>query len=198
MEFRLTKVAIREANKYSRMWMCDDYATYSPGEQWLGTFLDLVKEEAFGRLPGTVLDIGCGTGRAGKQLEEKGFTVSYLDIVDVREDREGVFYWGNLWSEDTWQPIGKMNYGYCCDVMEHIPTEYVGLTLDTISHHCTRAFFTISLMPDQFGLRIGEPLHLTVQPFMWWRDCLKEFGDLIDARDCLDTGVFYLRGRCAD
>jgi CRISPR/Cas system-associated exonuclease Cas4 (RecB family) len=41
-------------------------------------------------------------------------------------------------------------------------------------------FLGIALVPDQFGVWMGTPLHLTVQPFTWWRDSLKELGTVVD------------------
>jgi hypothetical protein len=88
----------------------------------------------------------------------------------------------------------KYDYAYCCDVMEHIPTEYVMATLQNIMATCTEgAFFYICLVPDGFGALIGKPLHLTVRPFMWWRDKLAELGEVVDARDLIMNGMYYVK-----
>jgi hypothetical protein len=56
---------------------------------------------------------------------------------------------------------------------------------------CGSAFFSISFNQDVMGEMIGEPLHLTVQPFTWWRDTFRELGTLYEARDILGEGIFY-------
>ena len=40
------------------------------------------------------------------------------------------------------------------------------------------------------GALIGEALHLTVRPFLFWRDLFRELGTLHDARDLIGEGVF--------
>ena len=46
-----------------------------------------------------------------------------------------------------------------------------------------------------FGKEIGEPLHVTVMPFTWWRDRLGEVGEVLDARDLMHGGVFHVGSR---
>ncbi|MHA2085554.1 MAG: hypothetical protein ACXABD_17500 [Candidatus Thorarchaeota archaeon] len=57
---------------------------------------------------------------------------------------------------------------------------------------CDGVFFSIAFAPDYFGRFVGEPLHLNVKPFVWWRDRLAGMGNLIEARDLLGEGVFYV------
>ena len=46
----------------------------------LDGFLSTLQETAPGNLPLAVLDVGCGTGRLGKRLYERGFSVTGVDI----------------------------------------------------------------------------------------------------------------------
>ena len=78
-------------------------------------------------------------------------------------------------------------------MLEHIPTEYTMLVIERCLEAAPVSFFHISFDPDSFGQYIGQPLHLTQQPFAWWRDRLGELGALVDARDLLGHGIFLLR-----
>jgi hypothetical protein len=71
--------------------------------------------------------------------------------------------------KDLEKPLGiAAEYGYCTDVMEHIPPDKVEKVLDNILQAATHVFFGIALKEDKCGAMIGEQLHLTVQPFDWW------------------------------
>lgn len=190
----MSSISEFEAEKYRRMWQCDAYATHSPGMEWLPVFLDLVKDDRLGRQAGTVLDIGCGDGQAAKALTEKGFRVTLCDLDDFTGTGQVVRM--PIWELSA--DLGIHDYGFCCDVMEHVPESYVMLSLDRIMTCCRKVFFTICTEPDQFGVRIGETLHQTVKPFTWWRDRLADVGAVLDARDCLNTGVYFVGHSRAD
>jgi hypothetical protein len=53
-------------------------------------------------------------------------------------------------------------------------------------------FLSICTVPDTNGAWVGQPLHLTVQPFTWWRDQLSELGRVVECRDLLTSGVYYV------
>jgi hypothetical protein len=64
---------------------------------------------------------------------------------------------------------------------------------------CNGLFLSICFQDEAFSEIVGEPLHLTVMPFVWWRDHLAMMGNLVEARDFsphpenkLKVGVFYL------
>jgi hypothetical protein len=105
---------------------------------------------------------------------------------DVPRDR---FICDALWSR--WDSLGY-DYGFCCDVMEHIPPEYTMLVAERILSACDVAWMQIALQPDEFGAAIGKTLHLTVQPFKWWRDRLRLLGNVIEARDLCSTALFVV------
>lgn len=184
----------QEQSKYEEMWAFDAYADHSPGEQFAELFAGLVA-------PGIVLDAGCGSGKGAVALEARGFKVRMADITraGLREEASRIpFQQVCLWNRDQvarlktlWAP----DYVFCCDVMEHIPTQYTMLVIDNLLSVAKAAFFSISLQPDQFGAWVGRPLHLTVQPFGWWRDQLQEFGRVVDARDLGDTGTYLVEAR---
>lgn len=183
--------AEHERAKYEQIWAVPAYRKGSPGVVHTPMFASIADPQ-----PGeSVIDLGCGAGDGGEQLAEKlGLSVTYLDHVRVAGVPDPFI------KQALWDPLPARNppwkYGYCCDVMEHIPTEYTMLVLRNIMDACESVFFSIYFQNDVFGPKlIGEPLHLTVMPYTWWRDRLAEFGELVEARDLLGEGVFYVRCR---
>ena len=141
------------------------------------------------------MTLGCGSGKAGAEFAKLGLDVTLLDITDagLHPEMEARFIQAPLWSH-AWRKYraNGWDYGYCCDVMEHIPTEYVMLTLDRIVSSCRTSWFSIALRPDVFGATIGQPLHLTVRDFEWWRDHLKDVGEVVEARDICGDGIYVV------
>ena len=119
----------------------------------------------------TVIDFGCGTGRAAKKFEEQDFPVVGVDFVRAALETEIAFVEACLWD----MPSFKADWGFCTDVMEHIPPEKVPDVLEQIHARTKKGcFFQIALTKDSFGDRIGERLHLTVQSLDWWTDELSK------------------------
>ncbi len=191
--------ADHECAKYERAWGLPEYHGYSPGKHWVEVFGEIADPK-----PGeTLIDLGCGAGEATKGLAALGLDIAQIDLADFRAVRLTEpapvrpaipFRAAPLWS--GWSFPGRFaraDYGYCCDVMEHIPPEYVMLTLERIRANCQRVFFSIAHLPDRCGHMVGEPLHLTLQPFEWWRDRLAEMGEVVHARDMMGESLFYVR-----
>lgn len=191
-----------ERAKYETVWAFEDYKKYSPGMENVARFLKIVQPEP----REWIIDIGCGTGGAGLELEKAGLETHWLDITDAALDpavkREKFIQkpiWGD-WSFPRSHSISKSasifstgwHYGFCCDVLEHIPPEYVMLCLDRITENCGTSWLQVCNLPDNFGKLVGQPLHLTVQPFVWWRERLKEMGTLVEARDLCGTSLFVV------
>ena len=181
---------LAEQEKYEKVWDHEAYRNYAPGELMVEKFLEICKP----KVGDTLIDFGAGTGRGAFMLRKEGLCVQMVDIAsncldtDVRNVMGSDLHVGNLW-----EPLHmEAEYGYCTDVMEHIPPEYVDRVLTNIFGCCDKVFFHICFKDDHFGKELGEALHLTVQPFTWWRDKLKEYGTLINGRDLIYNGIFYL------
>lgn len=192
-------IATRERQLYEDVWQgLDRYGDLSPGVERLPMFLEMVGATLGGIAPncGSVLDAGCGSGKAALALEDAGFSVTCADLTDaglVNSARVLPFVGGPLWATC---PLGAFDWVYCCDVLEHVPTEFTMLTIARLLETARLAvFLSIALVPDQFGAWVGQPLHQTVQPFTWWRDRLKELGELVECRDLIDAGVYLVRPR---
>jgi SAM-dependent methyltransferase len=188
-----------ERETYEAIWSLDAYAKHSPGETYLPVFLDLVGADR-----GTLLDAGCGTGRASVTLQQAGFDVVLADLTDeglCEVARSLPFHEACLWRDLSLVARGfghpgrtRLDYAYCCDVLEHIPPQFTMLVIDQLLRVTSRGvFLSVSLVPDHFGVWLGKPLHQTVQPFTWWRDGIASLGELVDARDLLGNATFYVR-----
>lgn len=173
-----------ECEKYERIWAVPEYSNHSPGEKLVDIFLHV---SGAGR-GDSVIDLGCGTGRATRALQDHGLRATGYDITPKGLQETISFKQGCLWE----QIQGQYVYGYCVDVMEHIPIEYTMLTLHQMKRVCKGLFLHICNVPDGFGKAIGEPLHLTVMPFEWWRDHLREIGTVVEARDLMRNSLFYV------
>lgn len=162
-----------EQAKYEALWgQHQQYRTIAPGEQLAEHFLSLAKP-----LPHQLcVDFGCGTGRGAARIARRcrvlavDFAANCLDHnvqVDFRQ-------------HDLIEPLslegGIADFGYCTDVLEHIPPKDVERVLWNIITAARRVYFNVSTVEDRLGALIGEPLHLTVEPMAWWVGKLEAMG----------------------
>lgn len=176
----------------------ENYAKFSPAEKYLPAFLQIVGEDR-----GTVLDAGCSSGKGGLWLAERGFDVWLTDLTAdalVPDAHKLPFFHSCLWQNIPLQPLigpekyALWDYVVCCDVLEHVPTQFTMLAVVRMLDVVEKGLFlTVSLVPDNFGAWIGQPLHQTVAPYLWWRDSLKELFTVMDARDLGDAALFYIQ-----
>jgi len=193
-EMYITDVAKQERDKYNEIWTkVPEYRLNSPGKNNVERFMREMEPD----YNSSVIDLGAGACAAGKELEANGLNVWHLDITDAAKPEDVPahrFIVSPLWSQ--WHPpsdVGEVfDYGFCCDVMEHIPTEYTMLCLDRIITECRVSWIQIALVEDGMGAAIGETLHLTVRPFDWWLVRLATIGKVLDARDLLETGLYVV------
>lgn len=163
-------IAERERDKYERMWRVDAYRHHAPGEE--------LAHRAFfalgAKVGDSLIDFGCGTGRPAAQLKRLGLSVTAIDHAKNSLDPgiDVAFMQQCLWALPS---DLSADYGYCTDVMEHIPPEKVSAVLSEIRRVVRkRVFFQIATFPDGMGRKIGETLHLSVHPPEWWRAKLSE------------------------
>lgn len=188
------RVVDAEREKYEVMWSMPGYEKFSPGEDNARRFMSTLVPK-----PGsTVLDAGCGAGKGGLALSAEGLDVWYLDITSAGLELYGFGISADRFLEQPlWERIYMPNdltwdYGYCCDVMEHLPTEYTMLAARNIIDVCRTTWFQIAFFHDGWGAAIDHDLHLTVKPFVWWLSRLMTIGNVIDARDLCGSGVFVV------
>lgn len=186
-----------EQAKYEKMWAVDAYRDFAPGEGLAELFLRMARPSK----NDTVIDFGAGTGRGALMIALMGgCKVKMLDFADncldddVRNSLTTQSHVMSFQHQDLRQPIQTWaKYGFCTDVMEHIPTEDIDRVLHNILKSAQHIFFQISTLPDHFGKTIGEHLHLTVQPYEWWMAKLKEHDAVIQWSDHTDGAcAFYV------
>jgi 2-polyprenyl-3-methyl-5-hydroxy-6-metoxy-1,4-benzoquinol methylase len=203
----MTGLRDQERATYEQVWTTvDTYGAMSPGVVYLPIFLDLVGAPP-PRMGATVLDAGCGSGKGALALRDAGFHVGLCDVTAaglVEEAHSLPFVEACLWHDLRHVPPrikhqwgrSTVDYVYCCDVLEHLPPQFTMLAVDQLLRIAKHGvFLSVALQPDQMGIWIGQPLHQTVEAFRWWRDSLREVGDVVDARDLHQSGTYFVRPR---
>lgn len=164
-----------EREIYEKVWSHAIYRKVAPGEVMAEIFLERVKPEK----GSTVIDFGCGSGRGAQALQDAGLEVTGLDFANNCRDPGLTFKF--LECDLTGEIPVKAEYGFCTDVMEHIPPEDVAKVLTNIRGSVKKAFIHISTEPDQLGSRlVGHPLHLTVEKLPWWKRELRNAGFTVE------------------
>jgi SAM-dependent methyltransferase len=193
-------ITIDEMAKYQRVWSeIPEYGKFSPAMR----VVDKVVKICNGLDVKTVLDAGCGCGRAMKRFKDLGFDVTGVDIVDncidedIREELKPNFIQSSLWELQ----IDRNYYDmvFCVDVMEHIPPDRVYKVLTKLTMACKKyAYFKIAKFQDGYGKRINEPLHLSLYSTEQWKNLLsKHFNEIEVIIDGSNYSTFFCeKGSC--
>lgn len=175
---------------YERLWEIERYRKVSPAAVELKSFLKVANPTH----QDSILDIGCGTGRASEMLYQRGFkdivmldfasnclddSVKSLDLKFIPHDITAQF------------PV-QAKYGMCVDVMEHLEEKDVGVVLDNMKEATEYLFLRICTVPDNMGKLIGKQLHLTIRPFEWWDDIIRSKFRIIYSYQNEKTALFYV------
>jgi hypothetical protein len=191
-----------EQKKYIKCWDLPDYRRYSPGEELVDMFLDLDPKEDT-----TLIDWGCGTGRAALKIKQErpDLDVTMVDFAfncldkKVKKKTKSIKNFRFIEHDLTKKTDLQSEYGFCTDVMEHIPTEDVDDVLTHILYASKHVFFQISTADDIFSrhkdLDVDSELHLTVKSYHWW---LRKFSDqrclIHRSKDCGNAVIFFVTG----
>lgn len=176
-----------ERQKYEEMWEVAAYRKVSPG-------LESV-EDAITKLGitagSTLADFGCGTGRCVTAFRDCGIHAVGVDIADNCLEEPVPFVRAALWDA---QKLPKVDYGFSCDVLEHIPTDRVRDTLKALYDACdVGCYLNIDTVPDSFGVLIGKTLHETVMSAEAWEVLLKELWPHVDSYPGERQAIFVCR-----
>lgn len=174
--------AQEEKDKYEKTWKHFGYRIYSPGENAVPDFLERNPKR------GTLIDFGCGLGRATKLLIEAGFAAKGVDIAANALGERIPFTEACLWDKPF-----SADWAFCCDVLEHIPPEHVDKVLDNMK--TKNCYLQIHLKEDSFGKNVGEKLHLTIQPHEWWLEQVSKRWKIVDHSHTEYLSTFYGIGR---
>ncbi len=168
-----------EAEIYRRMWEHPEYRMTAPGEHSAMTFL----AQARPKKGASVLDMGCGTGRGALMLAIHGLNVTLLDFAancldpEVRQCLTTQAHVMRFIEADLTRPLpANAEYGFCTDVLEHIPPDQVDAVLDNCLKAAQHCYFDISTIEDVCGVLIGHALHLSVHDHDWWLAKFRERG----------------------
>lgn len=189
---RKDEIGRLELAKYNLLWSMAEYRERSPGMRFL--------EDALARLqpkPGaSFLDIGTGTGAVAAELKGRGFKVTATDIApNANTEFDGPVLVGPLWDLPD---CGPFDFGFCADLMEHIPTDLVRACLDRISDNCKSTYFQIANFDCGFGDEFGFKTHLTVKPMKWWRGVLSDHFASVDIGEFPKHHIAVCLGRAGD
>lgn len=185
--YRTPPTLLTERDKYRVLWQSESYREISPGEFLIAEF------ERFAQKPGPVIDFGCGTGRAALNLNRSGYQVICVDFADNCRDDEALSLPFLEWDLSQPCPL-RAPYGFCTDVMEHIPPDAVDAVIQNITEAANEVFFQISTVPDNFGALIGGSLHLTVEQHEWWKEKFKSLGlEVLNDEDRGIASIFMVR-----
>lgn len=202
----VVKVRPTERELYRRMWAHPEYRAVAPGEDCAATFLRHANPKA----GSTVIDFGCGTGRGALAIALFGgvdvilvdFASNCLDleVTQALTTQAHALRFVEADLTKTLPPDLVAPYGYCTDVMEHIPPSLVDRVLDNILQAAQHVFFQIATRPDILGQLEGHELHLTVRPHSWWlekfqeRQCVVHWSADVDGA-CLFYVTAWATGR---
>jgi len=184
---------LRERDKYQTLWQFDAYRAHSPGLRCVPAFLEQCRPTQ----GDIVIDYGCGSGKASVELARLGHDVFLVDFTDNCRDAEAVGLPFLEWDLSRALPVSSP-FGFCCDVMEHMPPEQVPVVLGNIMAASDEVFFQISTIPDSMGELIDHELHLTVMPHEWWRSALDFFGDIAWEDEGEIASMFHVKRRNTD
>jgi len=163
----------RERDKYRRIWAVPQYRRSSPGERAADGFLKAFKWQK-GQ---TLIDLGCGTGRASRIFSKAGLDVTMLDFCPTAPEVDLPFVEANLWELPDSLP--KFDWIFSVDVLEHLPEDFVGPALDNMARITNLGgYLQVATFEEAFGSMIGEVLHLTVKHFPWWKEQVKMRWDI--------------------
>ena len=171
---------ITEKAKYDKMHGIPGYSP-GPGISHVSTALKYMSGSS-------VIDFGCGTGDAAAAFQKEGYRVTGVDISSKGLRHDIDFVEASL--ADLPDVLIPAEWGFCCDVMEHLPPEWIEAALREIAGKVQNCFFSISGVPDSWGKKIGETLHLTVMPCSWWVEQIKKAFE--DVQLVANTGSIFI------
>lgn len=159
---------------YEKIWGASVYRVTSPAERLVPDIIALLRPEG-DREPGSLLDWGCGSGRATRLLQEAGFNAVGIDVAHncLDERVAGCFplivaSFAQL--QDT--QLIEADFSICVDVLEHINEDEVYPAVMTIEAKTRKqAFIRVANFKESHGEMLGtEQLHRIFRDAAWWEN----------------------------
>jgi len=180
-------VAELERLKYEKVYAFPGYGAKGHGAPIAGLLIERTR-------PGLLGDFGCGRGGSFRPYIEAGHRIQPIDHIDVlaAEWRTNPAVLppvvANLWRD----PLPAVDAGLCTDVMEHIPEAFVEKTLANIAAAVRGGcLWTVCHVPDVWGSRINDRLHMTVQPEPWWTERMRKYWDRVEILRSVHGNTIY-------
>jgi SAM-dependent methyltransferase len=180
-----------EDDKYSALWS-DGYQQAN----WQRLARLIQKERDPYSTKPSIIDFGCGNGAALAFFRSKGYTVAGTDIssfvVDELRDNLFTVFHASLDSVPMIQD-DAYTYGFCNDVIEHVPPTYITQSLDEMTRICSeRLYISVCPTPAHNISKEGENLHLTIQPAAWWEQLFSQYGNVRPVRFRFSRSLRYM------
>lgn len=147
-----------EKNKYYHLWMNN----YEPSKCAVPLAYYVAKNSTPEWL---LLDIGCGNGITVNILKKRGFDCMGVDITlaGIKDDGRH-FVEAPIWSMPF--PDNFFDFTFSTDLLEHLPQSLIEDSIKEIFRITRKkTFHSIANFQD---VRLGQVLHLTIQPVEWW------------------------------
>jgi SAM-dependent methyltransferase len=130
----------------------------------------------------SLIDFGFGRGNALAFFQNLGYDVTGVEIssfvVDSQRQSGRRVYHASLDDLGILKD-NQFEIGFCNDVLEHMPEEYVRKSLQEMARVCSAyLFISVCPKPAHRTSQDGENLHLTVKPKRWWKKLMCELGDV--------------------
>ncbi len=180
----MEKELVKEKAKYDLIWsQYPSYRDCSPGEVFAPFFLRYFSSEL--KPVQSIIDFGCGTGRAANAFIAQHLDVRLVDFSPHCLDEQISalvhlcpeslsFTEACLWKLP--ETLKAAEWIYCCDVLEHIPQRRINQVLKGMAERMKLGgYLSICLQEDLSGKQLGFPLHLTVKDRTWWLKKLSNY-----------------------
>lgn len=184
-------VAKVEREKYLQVWQRPEYRRVSPGMMETDRAVAVC-----GISQGdSLIDFGSGPCRASNWFINRGVSVTAIDFApNASEFKHVPFVEACLWDDDLPTKVSKADFGFCTDVMEHIPGDKIDKVLSNIAIMTKLSvYFRIATRPDRMGPRlIQKPLHMTVEQPAFWREKLENHFATVDVVEQTDRDIMLV------
>jgi SAM-dependent methyltransferase len=118
----------------------------------------------------TMIDIGCGRGRTARYFYDKGIIVTAVDGLEYNTSQMNDIQVTKIvhdFSIGGLEIKNHFDFGWCCEVLEHIDEKYVDNIL-ILFRNCKRIGITHAL-PGQRGYH-----HVNCKPPEYWIDKIRK------------------------
>lgn len=124
-------------------------------------------------VPASILDVGCGNGKACKLLSDMWYDVTGVDIVGGPYNRDGYnFVTHDLLTGSMPFKEKEFDVVISFDFLEHIETGNVRDVIQDIFRVSKKIIISVPLIHETKGKPLLRVLHRTVKPAEWWIEIL--------------------------